>query len=77
MVIVMARSPKQVHTQVEVGAISIPFIIGINPVEKHNDDAKQAYFSSNEWNAAADIIKTEVQIECLRKYAAAEAIPKA
>ena len=25
-------------------------------VEKHNDDAKRVYFSSNKWNAAADII---------------------
>lgn len=27
-------------------------------VEKHNDYVKHAYFSSNKWVAAADIIKT-------------------
>ena len=41
-------------------------------VEKHNDDAKRAYFSSNKWDAAADIIKTEARIQCLRKFAAAK-----
>ena len=26
-------------------------------VEKHNDDAKRVYFSSNKWNASMDIIE--------------------
>ena len=34
-------------------------------VEKHNDDAKRAYFSSNKWNASMDIIRTEARIDCL------------
>ena len=36
-------------------------------VEKHNDDAKRAYFSSNKWNASMDIIRTEARIDCLMK----------
>ena len=35
-------------------------------VEKHNDDAKHAYLSSNKWDATGDLIKTG--IECLQKY---------
>ena len=34
-------------------------------VEKHNDNAKRAYFSSNKWNASMDIIRTEARIDCL------------
>ena len=41
-------------------------------VEKHNDDTKCAYFSSNKWETAADIIKTEARIQFLRKFAAAK-----
>ncbi|KAL5469472.1 hypothetical protein EMCRGX_G030729 [Ephydatia muelleri] len=41
-------------------------------VEKHNDDAKRAYFSSNKWDAAAEIIKTEARVQCLRQFAAAK-----
>ena len=41
-------------------------------VEKHNDDAKHAYVSSNKWDATGDIIKAEARIECLRKYAVAK-----
>ena len=41
-------------------------------VEKHNDDAKYAYLSSNKWDATGDLIKTEARIECLRKYAVAK-----
>ncbi|KAL5474796.1 hypothetical protein EMCRGX_G026806 [Ephydatia muelleri] len=37
--------------------------------EKHNDNAKRAYFSSNKWNASMDIIRTEARIDCLRNYA--------
>ena len=43
-------------------------------VEKHNDDAKHAYLSSNKWDATGDLIKTEACIECLRKYAVAKNI---
>ena len=38
-------------------------------VEKHNDDAKHAYLSSNKWDATGDLIKTEACVECLQKYA--------
>ena len=41
-------------------------------VEKHNDDAKHAYLSSNKWDATGDLIKTEARIECLQKYAVAK-----
>ena len=41
-------------------------------VEKHNDDAKHAYLSSNIWDATGDLIKTEDHIECLQKYAVAK-----
>eukprot|EP00731_Ephydatia_muelleri_P011383 Em0006g277a len=32
-------------------------------VEKHNDDAKRNYFSSNRWDAPADIMMTEYRLE--------------
>ena len=41
-------------------------------VEKHNDDAKHAYLSSNTWDATGDLIKTEAHIEYLQKYAVAK-----
>ena len=31
-------------------------------VEKHNDDAKHAYLSSNRWDATGDLIKTAVLV---------------
>ena len=34
-------------------------------VEKHNGNAKRAYFYSNKWNASMDIIRTEARIDCL------------
>ena len=36
-------------------------------VEKHNDDAKQNYFSSNRWDAPADMM-TEYRLEMLQEY---------
>ncbi|KAL5471209.1 hypothetical protein EMCRGX_G029300 [Ephydatia muelleri] len=36
-------------------------------VEKHNDDAKRNYFSSNRWDAPADIM-TEYRLEVLQEY---------
>ena len=32
-------------------------------VKKHNDDAKRNYFSSNQWDAPADIMMTELKAE--------------
>ena len=37
-------------------------------VEKHNDDAKRNYFSSNRWDAPADIMMTEYRLEMLQEY---------
>ena len=37
-------------------------------VEKHNDDAKRNYFSSNLWDAPADIMMTEYRLEVLQEY---------
>ena len=37
-------------------------------VEKHSDDAKRNYFSSNRWNAPADIMMTEYRLEVLQEY---------
>ena len=40
-------------------------------VEKHNDDAKnkiKKYFSSNRWDAPADIMMTEYRLEVLQEY---------
>ena len=37
-------------------------------VEIHNDDAKRNYFSSNRWDAPADIIMTEYRLEMLQEY---------
>ena len=37
-------------------------------VEKHNDDAKRNYFSSNRWDALADIMMTEYRLEVLQEY---------
>ena len=48
------------------------FIQNHTGVEKHNDDAKHAYLSSNKWDATGDLIKTEARIECLQKYAVAK-----
>ena len=36
-------------------------------VEKHNDNAKRAYFSSNKWNASMDIIRTEARTDCFER----------
>ena len=36
-------------------------------VEKHNDDAKRNYFSSNRWDAPADMM-TEYRLEMLQEY---------
>ena len=41
----------------------------LSSVEKHNDDAKRNYFSSNRWDAPADIIMTEYRLEELCEYA--------
>ena len=38
-------------------------------VEKHNDDAKRNYFSSNRWDAPADIMMMEYRLELLQEYA--------
>ena len=38
-------------------------------VEKHNDDAKRYYFSSQRWDAPADIMMTEYRLELLQEYA--------
>ena len=37
-------------------------------VEKHNDDAKRNYFSSNRWDALADIMMTAYRLEVLQEY---------
>ena len=38
-------------------------------VEIHNDDAKKKnYFSSNRWDAPADIMTTEYRLEVLQEY---------
>ena len=37
-------------------------------VEKHNDDAKRNYFSSNRWDAPADIMMTAYRLEVLQEY---------
>ena len=37
-------------------------------VERNNADAKRNYFSSSRWNAAADILQTEVRLEQLSGY---------
>ena len=37
-------------------------------VEKHSDDAKRNYFSSNRWDAPADIMMTEYRLEVLQEY---------
>ena len=37
-------------------------------VEQNNADAKRNYFSSSRWNAAADILQTEVRLEQLSSY---------
>ena len=37
-------------------------------VEKHNDDAKKNYFSSNQWDAPADIMMTEYRLEVMQEY---------
>ena len=38
-------------------------------VEIHNDDAKKKnYFSSNRWDAPADIMMTEYRLEVLQEY---------
>ena len=37
-------------------------------VEKKNADAKRNYFSSSRWNAAADILQTEVRLEALSSH---------
>ena len=37
-------------------------------VEKHNDDAKRNYFSSNRWDAPADIMMTAYRLEGLQEY---------
>ena len=37
-------------------------------VEKHNDDAIRNYFSSNLWDAPADIMMTEYRLEVLQEY---------
>ena len=55
--------------QGELGKLFIQILTG---VEKHNDDAKHAYLSSNKWDATGDLIKTEACIECLQKYAVAK-----
>ncbi|KAL5491239.1 hypothetical protein EMCRGX_G016487 [Ephydatia muelleri] len=41
-------------------------------VEKHNDDAKRNYFSSNRWDAPADIMMTEYRLEVLQEYSRAK-----
>eukprot|EP00731_Ephydatia_muelleri_P034484 Em0062g7a len=42
------------------------FLIG---VEKHNDDSKRNYFSSNRWDAPAEIMLAEHRLELLQQYA--------
>eukprot|EP00731_Ephydatia_muelleri_P009942 Em0005g528a len=42
------------------------FLIG---VEKHNDDSKCNYFSSNRWDALAEIMLAEHRLELLQQYA--------
>ncbi|KAL5494402.1 hypothetical protein EMCRGX_G015730 [Ephydatia muelleri] len=42
------------------------FLIG---VEKHNDDSKRNYFSSNRWDALAEIMLAEHRLELLQQYA--------
>ena len=37
-------------------------------VKKHNDDAKRNCFSSNRWDAPADIMMTEYMLEVLQEY---------
>ena len=37
-------------------------------VKRNNTDAKRNYFSSSRWNAAADILQTEVRLEQLSGY---------
>ena len=46
---------------------STSFLIVIYAVEKH-DDAKRNYFSSNRWDAPADIMMTEYRLEMLQEY---------
>ncbi|KAL5468683.1 hypothetical protein EMCRGX_G029790 [Ephydatia muelleri] len=38
-------------------------------VEKHNDDSKRNYFSSNRWDAPAEIMLAEHRLELLQQYA--------
>ena len=38
-------------------------------IEKHNDDSKRNYFSSNRWDAPAEIMMAEHRLELLQKYA--------
>ena len=38
-------------------------------VEKHNDDSKRNYFSSNHWDAPGDIMMAEHMLELLQQYA--------
>ena len=38
-------------------------------VEKHNDDSKRNYFSSNRWDAPGEIMMAEHRLELLQQYA--------
>ncbi|KAL5489427.1 hypothetical protein EMCRGX_G018518 [Ephydatia muelleri] len=54
-----------IHAFYTVGKHLIGTVLG---VEKHNDDAKRNYFSSNRWDAPADIMMTEYRLEVLQEY---------
>ena len=47
--------------------ISIPSLCGLG-VEKNNDDARRNYRSSNHWDAAAEMLKTEFRLEVGSKH---------
>ena len=59
------------HAMVKIGNALYFFLdsyLCTSGVEKHNDDAKRNYFSSNQWDAPADIMMTEYRLEVLQEY---------